>query len=695
MSSNRFKFLEVAWIELYEMMVKIEKNIQEGSFSVYKNLKTFTLMLARNILVIEDKGYEKGEEIEVLKDCTYVDEKTYQLFKEIIELDCEEFQDIYVDEIMKELLRSVAWLTFNYSSYDYNKYDFSYLEYEDINMMYDLLLNRNLLKDEVVREGEKVKEIQNPFEIIGFQELIDEKIRDFSLLDKDVFETYEEYCDRIASMEAREFGEIYIEMNKYDECTSTLPVVGTVFNLDGINKFKSDIFYIKSDNIKFKIKQDKIQIPLMGKLCVYKNEIYMNINELYACVHDRIEKVEALVLYKLPYEDEACFYKRIDNMPDLKIGKAKLLRDRYVIENEDMPCKIAFYKWVEDLEMELGHLKINRIEAKNICEESLMYDVYGKFIGIGNESYIHKLSLKLKSGEFKIENSKLKEIERSKKEDEYIRNLFKSAEEGNADSMNEIGEIYLDGKKATQDYEKAMVWFKKAAEIGNGNAMNNIGEMHYYGYGVVKNLNEAVKWYYIGAELGNANSLYNLGNMYEYGEGVEQNYDEAIKWYKQSAEKGNAYAQYNLGDIYECGQGVKQDYEEAVKWYTLAAEQGDSDAQVDLGNMYFYGQGVEKNYSEAIKWYKKSAEQGNVNAQYNLADMYFYGKGVERNYEESDKWNKLAKENEEKSKENNKRKKNILSNIDGNKKISKIYDKVKENGIIKNLKSNVLNKFLN
>ena len=235
-------------------------------------------------------------------------------------------------------------------------------------------------------------------------------------------------------------------------------------------------------------------------------------------------------------------------------------------------------------------------------------------------------------------------IASSSDEKQLFQKVLRLAEDGDVTAQFEVGKNYCWGTNTVQDYEKAVVWYRKAAEAGNARAQNNLGYCYKNGQGVEQDYEEAVKWYRKAAEQGNATAQCNLGYCYKNGQGVEQDYEEAVKWYRKSAEQGNADAQNNLGERYYYGQGVEQNYEEAVKWYQKSAEQGNADAQYSLGYCYYNGQGVEQSYEEAVKWYARAAEQGHTGAQDNLGDCYFYGNGVDQSYEEAVKWYQKAAE---------------------------------------------------
>jgi len=144
------------------------------------------------------------------------------------------------------------------------------------------------------------------------------------------------------------------------------------------------------------------------------------------------------------------------------------------------------------------------------------------------------------------------------------------------------------------------------AEQGDAQSQFELGEMYYYGDGVAKDFEEAFKWYRKAAEQGNR---------------------AAKKALSDAADQGQAQAQYNLGLVYASGHGVSKDLEQAVKWYRKAADQGDAKAQSLLveidsgytdddlfGLAYAGGDGGTKDKAERVKWLRKAADQGNAHA---------------------------------------------------------------------------------
>ncbi len=137
------------------------------------------------------------------------------------------------------------------------------------------------------------------------------------------------------------------------------------------------------------------------------------------------------------------------------------------------------------------------------------------------------------------------------------------------------GETFFDIK----NYSEAMKYYRKAAEEGNADAMYKIGDMYRFGHGMERNKAESEKWYQSAlncyckeTETGNADAMYKIGEMYRLGRGVkgktqsEEWYRRAFNAYNKDAENGNPGAMYQISKMYYYGYGVEKNDEEALRW---------------------------------------------------------------------------------------------------------------------------------
>lgn len=140
---------------------------------------------------------------------------------------------------------------------------------------------------------------------------------------------------------------------------------------------------------------------------------------------------------------------------------------------------------------------------------------------------------------------------------EYLRPCVES---GNPEAQLLMGRIYL-SKNTEEYYLKAFTLLKKSAKQGNANAMNDLGVLYKYGRGCKLNYNKARKWFKKAAELKNDEAAYSLGYLYLKGFGnINQNYNKAVKWFNKS---DHPMAKYWLGICYKNGYGVEKNTKKA------------------------------------------------------------------------------------------------------------------------------------
>jgi len=223
----------------------------------------------------------------------------------------------------------------------------------------------------------------------------------------------------------------------------------------------------------------------------------------------------------------------------------------------------------------------------------------------------------------------------------------KSAEEGNPMGMAALAKFYKSGYREFEkdeskaDYfgKKALQPLQKLAETGDMRAQYYLGNLYY---NLLEDYEIASKWYLKAAKQGFAMAQNNLGSMYRKGEGVPQDHERAIYWYRKAAEQNLALGQNSLGWVYYRGVGIPKDYEQAIYWFRKAAEQNLALGQNILAKMYHHGDGVPKDYEQAVYWYRKAAEQSFAPAQSHLGFMYSEGIGVPEDDEQAVYWYRKA-----------------------------------------------------
>ncbi|MBQ6305565.1 MAG: SUMF1/EgtB/PvdO family nonheme iron enzyme [Bacteroidales bacterium] len=102
-----------------------------------------------------------------------------------------------------------------------------------------------------------------------------------------------------------------------------------------------------------------------------------------------------------------------------------------------------------------------------------------------------------------------------------------------------------------EDYSNAISFLIESADMGNDNAQNYLGDMYYRGIGIEQNDYLAATYYLKAANAGNYNAQFNIGWMYEHGYGVEPNIETALNWYHQSSLQGFKPAYDNWIRLFE------------------------------------------------------------------------------------------------------------------------------------------------
>lgn len=193
--------------------------------------------------------------------------------------------------------------------------------------------------------------------------------------------------------------------------------------------------------------------------------------------------------------------------------------------------------------------------------------------------------------------------------------FMQGADEGDYDSMAQIGLLYLyGGKGVAEDPAEAKVWFEKAAEGKQGEAMLNLGLMYKQGVAVNKNDKKAVAWFRKASNAGSINGHINLGLCYEKGEGVEIDLPRAFKLYEKAYKQGETWASVLMADMYMEGRGIDRDIDKAIELLNEAVELNDYEALDKLAICYAQGIGVTKDIEKAKELFIQSIHLGHTPA---------------------------------------------------------------------------------
>lgn len=178
------------------------------------------------------------------------------------------------------------------------------------------------------------------------------------------------------------------------------------------------------------------------------------------------------------------------------------------------------------------------------------------------------------------------------------------------------------------------------AVVGDKVAQKSLGYKYYYGEELSQDYAKAIYWYRVSASHGYSVAFYNLGICYQQGTGVNKSYFEAFKWFLLAAEKGYADAQYQVGVYYKGDMiGVRGNLSESFKWFDKAAQQGNTKAQKAIEEFDIYMSPIGKN---GFHFFRKLAENGNKYGLYILGQCYWNGYGINCDYNQALEYFKKA-----------------------------------------------------
>lgn len=140
-------------------------------------------------------------------------------------------------------------------------------------------------------------------------------------------------------------------------------------------------------------------------------------------------------------------------------------------------------------------------------------------------------------------------------------------------SRRVVADFFADYNNVAYNPQQAFRWYESSADAGDIDAQNDMGDILLQGRWTSRDVLGAVKWYGKAAEKFSPYAQYNLGLIYLNGDpSFPQDYNEAVEWFYLAAERGYAPAQFTLGDMFYMGEGVKQDSIEAYAWWKLAEQ---------------------------------------------------------------------------------------------------------------------------
>ena len=148
----------------------------------------------------------------------------------------------------------------------------------------------------------------------------------------------------------------------------------------------------------------------------------------------------------------------------------------------------------------------------------------------------------------------------------------------NIDAAYELAEMLLAEAKDKNDerFQTGLKYLKRAAYAGQANALNQLGEMYEQGNNVTKDYKSAFGFYLMGALKGDAKSQFNVARLYFAGKGAPQDYENGLKWMSRAARQGYVLAQKELA-LGRLSEPAIRNLPEAYAWLSIIAAYNSDD----------------------------------------------------------------------------------------------------------------------
>jgi len=193
------------------------------------------------------------------------------------------------------------------------------------------------------------------------------------------------------------------------------------------------------------------------------------------------------------------------------------------------------------------------------------------------------------------------------------------AEEGDVDSMGQLGRIYRDGVKAKRNLDVAIKWLNMAVDNGKLEFGNDLIDLIQKGPYEKERADLYDRCSMLSSN-GDGVAIGLLGKMHYVGLNVNKDVDVAIDLTRKASDMDVAWASIKLA-YWLLDRSYPGDQKEAYELCIRLSDKGIGEAMGLIGVMYQKGQHVEKDEIEAIKWMTLAAKNGSTRTGNNLVDL--------------------------------------------------------------------------
>ena len=370
---NRFGFLKADYDELYKLCSEAqEQNNMNKARQVIeiivRNFGATKRHLFQRIGELSDKNIIPQNIVDAFHQVRIVGNKDSH---------GNEITEAEIKNGLDALFEIVVWLSVGHDKKIYNPSEFN---------AEDLKIVDKYLDEDVKTKRDKLKEIgifinslDLDKEVLSFDNFADDELA------QDVFESYEEYIERIDNLPLQHIGYAILDNRAHDKYT------GLTFAMFHIEKNDRIIFSeiaaftanMKDSDAEF------IDGKIIVGLKVSEGKVYCDYDEVYLQSQDENKiQLTAICWDKYGYENESTFKHRLKSLSILPLGVAKPIRKEYALKNQCLPFKVALYKYVQQvLNFDKVYANVDKDSAKEFCDFKETFQLYGNIEDLLNDKY--------------------------------------------------------------------------------------------------------------------------------------------------------------------------------------------------------------------------------------------------------------------------------------------------------------------
>ena len=221
-----------------------------------------------------------------------------------------------------------------------------------------------------------------------------------------------------------------------------------------------------------------------------------------------------------------------------------------------------------------------------------------------------------------------------------------ASDSGNAEALNALGELTLEGKGVARDDARAFALFLRSARLGNLDAETFVGYALLVGRGTEPNVARARYWLRVAADAGRIEALVDLARSYRAVHAPQPDPERARALYESAIERGSSDALVGLGYMHLNGELGQPDARRAAAYFARAARAGSAEGESALATLYLDGHGVGRDVDRGRALLERAARAGYAPAQARLATLYL-ARGDETDAREALRWLRAAAEQDD------------------------------------------------